>query len=261
MSSTLSNIKPRKPRTSRTPKILNSGPKLSKKVLSNIESLTIYNSFNPLNQTMIKLVQLMYKNRDITNFKTAKLAIESLTINEDFKKFNSIFTKITKLADKKTIKAPIKKEIKQKKQDIKITKLVQETEKIALNPHVKFIQNAKSKFQKNNTIMPSYEIIINRDYNDFTKVWNECIRPLYRHSRDYMEQQQKPLKVRIGVKFTAFRPKTILELDEYIHFLNDEEEEEEKITMGSLNDYVYGILRLKKDEVNYIYMLNSIYLQ
>ena len=63
MSSVLSNKKTRKPRT---PKLSNSGPKLSEKVLLNIESLSIYNSFNPLNQQMIKLVQNMYNSRDIT---------------------------------------------------------------------------------------------------------------------------------------------------------------------------------------------------
>ena len=86
MSSTLSS---KKPRTPRTPKLLNSGPKLNKKVLSNIESLSIYNSFNPLNQQMIKIVQNMYKSRDITNVKTAKLAIDSLTMNDDFNKFKT----------------------------------------------------------------------------------------------------------------------------------------------------------------------------
>ena len=114
MSSTLSNKKPRKPRT---PKLLNSGPKLSKKVLSNIESLSIYNSFNPLNQQMIKIVQNMYKSRDITNIKTAKLAIESLTINENFDKFKSLFTKMTTTANKKTEKSIIKRDIKKEKKD------------------------------------------------------------------------------------------------------------------------------------------------
>ena len=91
--------------------------------------------------------------------------------------------------------------------------------------------------------MPSYEIIINRDYNDFTKVWNECKRPLYRHSRDYMEQQQKPLKVRIGVNFTFYRPKTILELDEHINFLNDEEIEKFLKDIKSEPGFNYHIAR------------------
>ena len=43
MSSTLSS---KKPRTHRTPKRLNSGPKLSKKVLSTIASLSTYTSTN-----------------------------------------------------------------------------------------------------------------------------------------------------------------------------------------------------------------------
>ena len=42
----------------------------------------------------------MYKSRDITNVKAAKLAIDTLTINDDFNKFNSLFTKITTTANK-----------------------------------------------------------------------------------------------------------------------------------------------------------------
>ena len=41
------------------------GKVLSKKLLSNITSLSTYTSTNPLNQHMIKLIQTMYKSRDI----------------------------------------------------------------------------------------------------------------------------------------------------------------------------------------------------
>jgi hypothetical protein len=61
--------------------------------------------------------------------------------------------------------------------------------------------------QKNETIMPSYEIIIKRNYQEFYTVWNECITLLYRNARHYMEQQQKPLKVRVGVEFTICKVK------------------------------------------------------
>jgi hypothetical protein len=47
--------------------------------------------------------------------------------------------------------------------------------------------------------MPSYEIIISHNYNDFSKVWNECKRLLYINSRVYMEKQQKTVKLRLGV--------------------------------------------------------------
>ena len=102
VTSVLSNKKPRKPRT---PKLSNSGPKLSKKVLSNIESLSIYNSFNPLNQGLIIIIQDMYKSRDITNIKTAKIAIDALTVNEDFNKFKTLFSTITKNSSNKTRKS------------------------------------------------------------------------------------------------------------------------------------------------------------
>ena len=43
--------------------------KLSKTRISNMASLSTYNSKNPLNQHMISLAQHMYKARDITIFK------------------------------------------------------------------------------------------------------------------------------------------------------------------------------------------------
>jgi hypothetical protein len=197
----------KKPRKSRTPKLSSTGPKLSKKVLLNITSLSIYNSDKPLNQHMITLVQHMYKTRDITNFKTATTALDLLTSKNDFNKFKTTLTKITKVIDKKPEKAHIKRSIKQDKTEVILSKLVQQTEKVAFKPQVTFINNAKQKFQKNDTIMPSYEIIIKRKYQEFYKVWNECITLLYRHARHYMEQQQKPLKVRVGVEFTIFKVK------------------------------------------------------
>jgi hypothetical protein len=110
MNST-TNIK--KPRKSRTPKLLNTEPKLSKKVLSNITILSYYNSNKPLNQLMIKLVQDMYKSRDITNFKTADIALNLLTSGNDFNKFQPLFDKILKLQTKKTERKNIRKAIKE----------------------------------------------------------------------------------------------------------------------------------------------------
>ena len=67
--------------------------KLSKTIINNITSLSNYSSKNPLNQHMIHLVQHMYKTRDITNFITAKTALDLLTSNNDINTFQSLFTK------------------------------------------------------------------------------------------------------------------------------------------------------------------------
>jgi hypothetical protein len=187
MSSTMTNKKPRKSRTS---ELSSTGPKLSKKVLLTITSLSNYNSDKPLNQHMITLVQNMYKSRDITNFKTATKALDLLTSTNDFNKFNTTLTNITKLIDTRNNKTHIKRISKQNKKEVIVKEVVQQTEKVALKPHVKFVKNAKQKFPQNETIMPSYEIIINRNYTDFSKVWNECKRLLYRNSRAYMEKHQ-----------------------------------------------------------------------
>jgi hypothetical protein len=201
----------------------------------------------------------MYKSRDITNFKTATTALDLLTSNNDFNKFKTTLANITKLIDKKTDKPNIKRIIKQDKKEVIVKEVVQQTEKVALKPHVKFIKNAKHCFLKNETIMPSYEIIINRNYNDFSKVWNECKRLLYINSRVYMEKQQKPVKLRIGVEFTIVKHKRADEID--IDFLNeegyydeDDEEHAPKKEKTINSDIIYGIDMLYKNETNYIYL-------
>jgi hypothetical protein len=56
----------------------------------------------------------MYKSRDITNFKTATTALDLLTSTNDFNKFKTTLTNITKLIYKKPeTKTNIKNDIKQ----------------------------------------------------------------------------------------------------------------------------------------------------
>ena len=69
----------KKPRKSRTLKLSNPGPNLSKKVLLNITSLATYNSDNPITQQKINLIKSNYETRLIKNFKTAKLDLDILT--------------------------------------------------------------------------------------------------------------------------------------------------------------------------------------
>ena len=53
--------------------------------------------------------------------------------------------------------------------------------------------------------MPSYEIIIKRNYVEFYKVWDEYKQPLFRYATKYMEKRQKPLKIRVGCEFAIFK--------------------------------------------------------
>ena len=92
MSSTLTN---NTPRNSCTPKLSNTGPNMSKKLLLHITSLSNYNSDNPLKQHLINQVQDMYTRRDITNFKTANTALNLLTSDNGFNKFQTSFNTIT----------------------------------------------------------------------------------------------------------------------------------------------------------------------
>jgi hypothetical protein len=55
--------------------------------------------------------------------------------------------------------------------------------------------------------MPSYAIIIKHRYTEFNDVWNECKKLLYINSRVYMEKQQKPINLRLGIVLTIFELK------------------------------------------------------
>ena len=66
--------------------------------------------------------------------------------------------------------------------------------------------------------MPSYDVILKQDTVDSSIVWDECKRPLYRYARHHMENQQKPLKVRVGCDFTIFKPMPIGDMNIFIFF-------------------------------------------
>ena len=76
-------------------------------MIKNVTSLSNYNSKNPLNQHMINLVQHMYQARDITNLNTAKTSLDLLTSKNDINKFQTRFTTVKQLTDKKTYNVDI----------------------------------------------------------------------------------------------------------------------------------------------------------
>ena len=61
------------------------------------------------------------------------------------------------------------------------------------------------------SMMPSYEVIIKRDTLYFDIAWNACKQPLYKYAKNYMEKQQKPLKLRVGCEFTIIKVKELRE--------------------------------------------------
>ncbi len=60
---------------------------ISKKVKTNYESLTTYNTSNLLNQALVTLVQTLYKSRGIRNIKTATNVLDILTKEKNIKSF------------------------------------------------------------------------------------------------------------------------------------------------------------------------------
>ena len=93
--------------------------------------------------------------------------------------------------------------------------------------------------------MPSFEIIIiKRHTTDFSIVWDECKRSLYRYARSHMEQQQKPLKVRVGCDFTIFKPMPIGDMN--MSVLNDDEE----ATEGYRGNYTFKDLSVSTKNIS-----------
>ena len=125
---------------------------LSKKVKQNIESLNEYSSTNALKNSLMNTVKLLYKNRDITNIKTATSAINLLNTNNksDLNKFSKKFSTIMKQSEKKTEKTQVKRKaatIKEEEEEKKIIKVV---ERKIFKPRVN-IKNGETK-------APSFEI-------------------------------------------------------------------------------------------------------
>jgi hypothetical protein len=96
---------------------------------------------------------------------------------------------------------------------------------LKFKPDIKTNKKNKLNPLPTEMIMPSYEIIIKNNYFEFEDVWNESYRLLYRNARAYMEQHQKPLKVRIGVDFTIYKPIPLEDGGMSMDFLNDDEDE------------------------------------
>ena len=76
----------------------------------------------------------MYKTRDITNFKTAKTALDLLTSNNDINKFQSRFTKITQLTTKNTDKVKIKTYTKNQTNTLLETEILTKVYKVINTP-------------------------------------------------------------------------------------------------------------------------------
>ena len=88
---------------------------ISKKVKTNYDSLTIYNTTNPLNQALVELVQSLYKSRDIRNIKTATNALDILKKENNINKFKTKFVSITKLVSNKAKKKQNNKRLNSKR--------------------------------------------------------------------------------------------------------------------------------------------------
>ena len=93
--------------------------------------------------------------------------------------------------------------------------------------------------------MPSFEIIIiKRHTTDCSIVWDECKLSLYRYARSQMEQQQKPLKVRVGCDFTFLKPMPIGDMN--MSVLNDDEEANE----GYRGNYIFKDLNVSTKNIS-----------
>ena len=77
----------------------------------------------------------MYKARDITNFKTAKMALDLLTSNNDINKFQTRFTKTTQLTTNKTDTVKLTTDIKRQKHTAVEKDIINTIEKVMNKPN------------------------------------------------------------------------------------------------------------------------------
>ena len=113
---------------------------------------------------MINLVQRMYKARDITNYKTAKTALDLLTSKNDTNKFKTAFTTIIKLTTKKQIKLNLKQILNNRNTALE-KEIVNKVEQVVNKPDIQ-IKHEESE-------MPSYEMILKHEHVEFYNVCNE----------------------------------------------------------------------------------------
>ncbi len=86
-------------------------------------TLNAYSSTNALNQTLMTTVKKFYEHRDITNVKTAKVAMDLLKANE-FNKFTKKFASISKLVSNKAAKQTVKREARELVEQEEMDKVV-----------------------------------------------------------------------------------------------------------------------------------------
>ena len=105
---------------------------------------------------MINLVQNMYKPRDITNFKTAKTALDLLTSANDSNTCQTRFTTITQITTKKQIN----NDTLNNRKFLLYKELLTKLSKVINQPDKK--KTTRSQYSE----MPSFEVIIKRRTTD-----------------------------------------------------------------------------------------------
>ncbi len=168
-----------KPRVRKTP----SSPqkaKPTKKLKANMAALAAYSSTSALNDTLMKTVKHQYENRDITNVKTAKAAMDLLKANE-FNKFTKKFASISKLVSNKSAKRAVKREAREFAEQEKMDREVKGIEKVVYKPTI--------KISGKGTEAPTYEIEFKRDYRNIVEAWEAAERKLIKMTEEHMKNK------------------------------------------------------------------------
>ena len=152
----------------------------------NVVSLDRYSSTNALNQTLMTLIKSQYENRDITNIKTAKSALDLLESN-DLSKFQRKFATMVKAIPIKQTKQKARKEVKTKKPDEELAKVVKVAERRVYRP------NIKTKHWESES--PSSEVVFKKDFTLFDEAWKAGYPLLVKIVIAHMEQKHPNVKL------------------------------------------------------------------
>ena len=136
--------------------------KPTKNIKTNMALLDAYSSTNALNDTLMKTFKGLYKNRDITNIRTATAAMELLKGNE-MKKFSKKFAGISKLVSKKTAKTTARRDAKHLMEKEEMDRTVRGVEREVFRPRI--------KTKDGETEAPTYEVEFIRDYRNIIEAW------------------------------------------------------------------------------------------
>jgi hypothetical protein len=169
----------------------------TKRFKANMATLEAYSSTSALNQSLMSTVKQFYENRDITNIKTAVVAMDLLKAN-DFNKFKKKFASIAKLVTTKQAKTAARRETRNAAEQAKMDQTVRGVEREVYKPRLKYFNAG--------TEAPTYEVQFIKNYTNIGEAWDSGVKKLIQMTEKHMKTKPN-IRLALGCKFTAIKTK------------------------------------------------------